>query len=168
MKMTGKRTAALLLVSLLLFIGCTPDWTEPETTLQPEQDPETAEVVLTIAPAAVPTDVPTPEPTEAPTPTPSPTPTPEPTATPVPDPAAKEWTAQNGAFRLSLKPDGSFETTYGDRQAAGTYTPADGFLTFIDGNGRTDTVPYTTDGLTLTVAFPGQSLLVLETAEQEG
>ena len=168
MNTIGKRTAALLLVSLLLLVGCTPDRTEPEAAQNPAQEPETAEVMLTIAPTSVPTDAPTQNPTDAPTPTPTPEPTPEPTATPVPDPAAREWTAQNGAFTLSLKPDGSFETAYGSRTAAGTYTAKDGFLTFTDENGRTDTVPYTTDARTLTVVFPGQSPLVLEAEEQDG
>lgn len=165
MKQTGKRCAALLLIMLLLIAGCTPNRTE-QNTEQPTpalpadaaaHAPEESEEVIDFVPPETVAFVPTEAPTEAPTP--------EPTPTPVPDPIAGEWTAQDGAFSLTLRTDGSYRTVYGDREATGTYRKADGFLTFFGETGRADAVPFTSDGRTLTVAYPGQIPLVLNASE---
>lgn len=153
MKQIGKRGIGLMLAAMLLLpMACVPMQSEKMTA---EAEPTAAAVLMT------------PVPTPTPSPTPSPTPTPEPTATPIPDPMAKEWCVQDGAFTLRLEPDGSYQASYGERQVSGTYTAADGFLTFHTETGHVDAVPYRTDGLTLTVAYPGQAELTLAAAGED-
>ena len=80
-------SAAVLIVTSVVLIGCTDDTLEPPATPPPTATPTlTPTPAPTFTPTSTPTLTPTPVPTLTPTPTPTLTPTPAPTFTPVPPP----------------------------------------------------------------------------------
>ena len=81
---TGRATAALLAVVIVLASGCGNDGTAPEVIADPTPDTSTTLTTPTPTPIFTPTAPATPTATPAPTTTATPTATPVPTATPAP------------------------------------------------------------------------------------